>query len=87
MSLVVIPESEMLQSQPEPDAVQLVIVPPSLSNNPPRAIVSSSQVTVTPPVERQLIGTLTVSENDSVNESVYVMSEWVHIHPRRELIA
>jgi hypothetical protein len=76
VSVTACPATETSQLQLVPEVVQVVVVAPASSLiAPPRSIWSSSQVTVTPATVRQLIGTVTVSDADSLNEYVYVMSE------------
>jgi hypothetical protein len=72
VSSSVSPDTRTSQLQFEPEAVQ--VVPASL-NTPFTTVVKSSHVTVTLPVERQLIGTVMVSEADSDAENAYVIFE------------
>jgi len=65
----------MLQSQFEPDIVQVADDVPASPKIPLlNTMASSSQVPVVPPVDRQLNGTVAVSDPDTPTEVVYVMS-------------
>ena len=71
VSWVLSPDSEMVQSQFPPEEVHVAIgAPASVASAPPKAVESSSQVMVVVPTVRQLVGTMTVSESDSVTSTL-----------------